>query len=154
VLVRGGVKDHSGANALENAVQTIRKTDISDAGCGGLHCWLMAKVLCRRHTNDGSKGLLFNEVMTTDPLGIFLLCENRLLREALLRILSKRGNLQVVGACAYSPTVLTEVATSRPQVILLDSIGLAVGPITATTPYSQKHSRGTNAHGGNGKQGG
>src|SRR5436305_3683072 len=65
--------------------------------------------------------------MLTECVSIFLLCENRLLREALLRIFGKRGNLQVLGACGYSPAALTQVIASRPQVVLLDSLGLAIG---------------------------
>ncbi len=57
---------------------------------------------------------------------VFLLCENRLLREALVRILAKRSDLSVVGNCAHSPTVLDELRQAKPHVILLDSLGLAV----------------------------
>jgi two-component system, NarL family, response regulator DevR len=54
---------------------------------------------------------------------VFLLAENRLLREALIRLLSKRSEVRVVGANAYSPTVHREIIAARPQIILLDSHG-------------------------------
>ena len=54
---------------------------------------------------------------------VFLLAENRLLREALIRILNTKSNIRVVGAAAYSPTT-HEIAAARPNVVLLDSIGL------------------------------
>ena len=38
-----------------------------------------------------------------DQINVFLLCVNRLLREALIRILGKRGSVSVVGVCGYSP---------------------------------------------------
>jgi DNA-binding NarL/FixJ family response regulator len=57
---------------------------------------------------------------------VFLLCENRLLREALVRILAKRNDLSVVGNCAHSPVVVDELCQARPHVVLLDSLGLAV----------------------------
>ncbi|HUO24459.1 MAG TPA: response regulator transcription factor [Candidatus Aquilonibacter sp.] len=57
---------------------------------------------------------------------VFLLCENRLLREALVRILSQRSDLLVVGNCAHSPAVLDELCAAKPQVVLMDSLGLAV----------------------------
>jgi DNA-binding NarL/FixJ family response regulator len=57
---------------------------------------------------------------------VFLLCENRLLREALVRILAKRSDLPVVGTCAHLPAVLDELRQTKPNVVLLDSIGLAV----------------------------
>ena len=41
-----------------------------------------------------------------DPAAaVFLLADNRLLREALLRILSKRDDIRVVGAGSYAPEV-------------------------------------------------
>jgi len=57
---------------------------------------------------------------------VFLLCENRLLREALVRILAKRNDLSVVGNCSHSPAVLDELCATKPHVVLLDSLGLAV----------------------------
>jgi len=55
---------------------------------------------------------------------VFLLAENRLLREALIRLLSKRNEVRVVGANSYSPSVHHEIIAARPQIILLDSRSL------------------------------
>lgn len=59
-------------------------------------------------------------------LDVFLLAENRLLREALIRLLSKRTEVRIVGANGYSPAVHHEIISARPQIILLDSNGLDV----------------------------
>lgn len=59
-------------------------------------------------------------------LDVFLLAENRLLREALIRLLSKRTELRIVGANGYSPAVHHEIISARPQIILLDSNGLDI----------------------------
>jgi DNA-binding NarL/FixJ family response regulator len=64
--------------------------------------------------------------MSSDEVSVFLLCENRLLREALLRILGKRAGLIIVGASGYSPEALRDLTACRPQVILLDCVGEAV----------------------------
>ena len=56
---------------------------------------------------------------------VFLLAENRLLREALIRLLGKRNEVRVVGANTSSPSVHHEIIAARPQIILLDSSGLA-----------------------------
>lgn len=56
---------------------------------------------------------------------VFLLAENRLLREALIRLLSKRNEVRIVGASTYSPSVHHEIIAAHPQIILLDSSGLA-----------------------------
>lgn len=55
---------------------------------------------------------------------VFLLAENRLLREALIRLLGKRRDVLVVGANSYSTGVHQEIIAARPQIILLDSSGL------------------------------
>jgi len=54
---------------------------------------------------------------------VFLLAENRLLREALVRVLSKKEDLCVIGSAPYSPPVLDQVATASPHIVVLDSIG-------------------------------
>ncbi len=65
--------------------------------------------------------------MPGEQMRVFLLCENRLLGEALLRILGKRSNLTVCGACGYSAATLDEVTTANPEIVLLDSLRLAIG---------------------------
>jgi len=57
---------------------------------------------------------------------VFLLAENRLLREALIRSLSKKSALRIAGASAYSPSVCQEIIAAQPQIILLDSSGPTV----------------------------
>jgi DNA-binding NarL/FixJ family response regulator len=56
---------------------------------------------------------------------VFLLCENRLLREALLLILGKRAGLVIVGASGYSLDTLKNLIACGPQIILLDFLGEA-----------------------------
>ena len=41
---------------------------------------------------------------------VFILAENRLLREALTRILSKKNDIHVVGASAFSPDVVEKIS--------------------------------------------
>jgi two-component system response regulator DevR len=53
---------------------------------------------------------------------VFLLAENRLLREALIRILAKKSDIRVVGAAPYSPAAQEQIIATRPSIILLDSI--------------------------------
>lgn len=61
---------------------------------------------------------------------VFLLAENRLLREALIRLLAKKSGIRVVGANSYSLAVHHEVIAARPNIILLDSSGLASAKAT------------------------
>ena len=55
---------------------------------------------------------------------VFLLTENRLLREALVRILSNKSDMRVVGSAGYTPSILSQVAVSQADVVLLDSLSL------------------------------
>jgi len=52
---------------------------------------------------------------------VFLLAQNRLLREALTKILSNKNDLAVVGSCALSPASMEEIVAANPQVLVLDS---------------------------------
>jgi DNA-binding NarL/FixJ family response regulator len=52
---------------------------------------------------------------------VFLLAQNRLLREALSRILANKSDIEVVGSCALSPDSLQDIATAAPDVLVIDS---------------------------------
>ena len=52
---------------------------------------------------------------------VFLLAQNRLLREALARILSKKTDIEVVGSCALSSDSLKEIVSAAPDVLVMDS---------------------------------
>ncbi len=63
--------------------------------------------------------------MESQPVAdVFLLAENRLLREALIRILTKKCDICVVGAAAYSLDTLEQLIAVRPGIVLLDSLDL------------------------------
>jgi DNA-binding NarL/FixJ family response regulator len=67
--------------------------------------------------------------LRSDPLGnvaVFLLAENRLLREALMRLLSKKDDIRIVGSAAYSPEVLQQVLAAQPDIVVLDSVSRAL----------------------------
>lgn len=59
---------------------------------------------------------------------VFLLAENRLLREALIRILTTK-NIRVVGAASYSPATAETIAAKCPSIVLLDSIDLVFSEV-------------------------
>jgi two-component system, NarL family, response regulator DevR len=52
---------------------------------------------------------------------VFLLAENRLLREALARIFSKKSDITLVGACDFSPQAIERITAPAPDVLLMDS---------------------------------
>lgn len=57
---------------------------------------------------------------------VFVLVENRLLREALVRLLVKRGHLSVVGASGPSQGFSEVILEARPDVLVIDSQTLEV----------------------------
>jgi DNA-binding NarL/FixJ family response regulator len=61
-------------------------------------------------------------IAPTSPAAVFLLAENRLLREALLRILSKKDDIEVVGAGSYGLDTLDQIVATRANVVVLDSL--------------------------------
>lgn len=52
---------------------------------------------------------------------VFLLAQNRLLREALSKVLCKRESIQVVGSCALTADSLSDIAVAAPEVLVIDS---------------------------------
>jgi len=58
---------------------------------------------------------------TSGSAAVFLVAENRLLREALARILDKKNDLTVAGSCAMSPSAMEQIGSASPDVVLLDS---------------------------------
>lgn len=57
---------------------------------------------------------------------VFLLAENRLLREALMRILSKKEDIRVVGAGSYGPEMFEQITSTDANVVVLDSVSLVL----------------------------
>ena len=58
---------------------------------------------------------------------VFLLAENRLLREALLRILSKKDDIRVVGAGSYRSEMFEQIISVQANVVVLDSVSPVLG---------------------------
>ncbi len=56
------------------------------------------------------------------PIGVYLVVQNRLLREALVRVLQKRAGMSVVGESHYSEETMEHFAATECDVLLLDSI--------------------------------
>ena len=65
----------------------------------------------------------------SENVQVFILAENRLLREALTRILSKKSDIQVVGASAFSPDVVAQINVAGPDVLLSDSAAVALSDL-------------------------
>jgi DNA-binding NarL/FixJ family response regulator len=66
---------------------------------------------------------------SAETVQVFILAENRLLREALTRILSKKSDIRVVGASAFSPDVVEQISSAAPDVLLSDSTAVALSDL-------------------------
>lgn len=67
--------------------------------------------------------------MSLQRIVVFLLAENCLLREALVRVLRKKDDIVVAGAIPFSPSALEKVSAVNPDVVLFDSASIALtGP--------------------------
>ena len=64
-----------------------------------------------------------------ESVQVFILAENRLLREALTRILGKKNDILVVGASAFSPDVVEQISSVAPDVLLSDSAAVALSDL-------------------------
>lgn len=54
-------------------------------------------------------------------ISVYLLAENRLLREALTRILNKKNDIRVACAAPFSPQTVEQIVAAMPDVLLSDS---------------------------------
>jgi DNA-binding NarL/FixJ family response regulator len=53
---------------------------------------------------------------------VFLLAQNRLLREGLSRILANKNDIEVVGCGALSPDSLHDIVAAAPDVLVIESL--------------------------------
>jgi two-component system, NarL family, response regulator DegU len=71
--------------------------------------------------------------VSLDHTVVFLLAENCLLREALLRVLRKKEDIVVAGAIPFSPSALEKVWAANADMVLFDSPSTALtGPRLAS----------------------
>jgi two-component system response regulator DevR len=55
-----------------------------------------------------------------EQTNVFVVAENRLLRETLVRLFRKRSDIQVVGTACCSDVTIAEIASAESQLLLLD----------------------------------
>src|SRR5437660_10106984 len=72
-------------------------------------------------------------VVLPGVVDVFLLAENRLLREALTRILKKKNDIRVVGAACFSPEALKQITDVAAQVLIVDSAAFTFSGVQIIT---------------------
>lgn len=68
--------------------------------------------------------------MRTKKISVFLVAGNRLLREALARLLNKKDDFDVCGVSPFVPEVSTSIATLHMDVLVLDTITVQLSDYT------------------------
>jgi DNA-binding NarL/FixJ family response regulator len=67
-----------------------------------------------------------SEVLSA-PVSVYLLVENRLLRETLARRLAKRGGLSIAGVSPYTESMVERISASGCAILLMDSLATKQG---------------------------
>jgi len=60
---------------------------------------------------------------------VFVLAENRLLRESLTRILNKKGDTRAICSTAFGPGGVQQISNSAPDVLLSDSAAVVFSDV-------------------------
>jgi DNA-binding NarL/FixJ family response regulator len=76
--------------------------------------------------------------MASSKISVFLVAGNRLLREALARLLSKRGDFEVCGVSACVPEVTASITALGAEVLVLDSITVQLSDYALIAEISSK----------------
>ncbi len=79
--------------------------------------------------------------MGSSKVSVFLVAGNRLLREALARLLSKRGDFEVCGVSACVPEVTSSITALGADVLVLDSITVQLSDYELIAEISKKAPR-------------
>ncbi|HEX3322800.1 MAG TPA: response regulator transcription factor [Terriglobales bacterium] len=66
-----------------------------------------------------------DNALLLSKISVYLLAENRLLREALARILGKKNDIAVVGSSPFSAKAMEDVAAATPDVLLFDCMSFS-----------------------------
>jgi len=80
----------------------------------------LQRVFEKARASGAAETSLLYVIDRSGKIAVFLVAENCLLREALARILNRKSDISVVGATAYSATVVQEMVAVSPQVLLFD----------------------------------
>jgi DNA-binding NarL/FixJ family response regulator len=78
-----------------------------------------------------------------EHVGVFIVAGNRLLREALTRILTKKSDICVLGAAPFSPEVVDQIAASRPDILLLNAVEAVCPPRLCLSLFKYVAKQGT-----------
>lgn len=90
--------------------------------------------------------------LSIEPVRVFLLTENRLLRDALLRVLRNKEDLLTVGAISFSSSALDQVAAMYPDVVLFDTASLALAGPRLVSPNPQSRGEAEGGHDWHGRR--
>lgn len=72
---------------------------------------------------DNVMGTTAHETQLSENIKVLVVAENRLLREALARVLPKDNGIRVVSAIGFASETVKQIAQAKPHVLILDPTG-------------------------------
>lgn len=72
---------------------------------------------------------------------LFIVSDNRLFRQALGRIFSKKSGIEMVGSCASGADALSELADANPEVLVLDSAAFLCSDLAWLTSKPERRTK-------------
>src|ERR1700726_4137539 len=75
--------------------------------------------LCHE-SRGGSRQMQISEKQSSSPTKVYVLAENRLLRQTLVRLFRKRTDIDVVGDACCSDSAIEDIASAKSDLLLLD----------------------------------
>jgi DNA-binding NarL/FixJ family response regulator len=93
------------------------------------------------HRAPGSSSATAPARAVESKISVYLVAGNRLLREALARILSRKGEFEVCGACPFTPDVSRSIASAGPDLLVLDALSVEVSDCSLLSEISAETAR-------------
>ena len=77
-----------------------------------------------------------NSEVSSATVSVYLLADNRVLRDTLPRLLAKRGGLSIAGVSPYAESTVEKILASGCAVLLMDSLATKQGTTLLPTCQS------------------
>jgi DNA-binding NarL/FixJ family response regulator len=80
--------------------------------------------------------------LSLERIVVFLLAENCLLREALVRVLRNKEDIVIAGAIPFSSSAMDKIGSANPHIVMFDSTSIALsGPRLVSQMRQVRHTR-------------
>jgi len=102
----------------------LRYATVAQLARGFLVPWEGAGMVAHLPPVGNVMGTTAHETQLSENIKVLVVAENRLLREALARVLRKDSGIRVLSAVDFASGTVNQIAAAKPHVLILDSTGL------------------------------